>query len=90
MQRQHHNQQDLTRLLPNNGYRLLNKKAADILKQMPTNTQLRTVSWDQEIIATMSQVRLEHPYKAQHSRRLADSESKYLSASQRAIVTMGV
>lgn len=57
---------------------------------MPTNTQLSKVSWDQEIIATRSQVRLEYPYRAQHSRRLADSEPKYLRASQRAIGTIAV
>lgn len=72
------------------GYKFLSRKAADMPKQTPTKTQLRRVSCDQEIMATRSQVKLEYPYKAQHSRRLADSEPKYLSASQRIIGIMDV
>jgi len=65
------------------GYRFLNKNATLNPKPTPTKTQLRMEIWDHEISATGIQIKFEYPYKAQHSRRLADSLPKYLRARKR-------
>lgn len=62
------------------GYRFLNKKATLKPKPTPTNTRFKIVIGDQEMRATGIQIRFAYPYKAQHSRRLADSLPKYFSA----------
>lgn len=67
------------------GYRFLRRKATLSPKPTPTKTQFSMVIGDQEIKATGIQIRLEYPYKAQHSRRLADSLPKYFNARKRAI-----
>lgn len=67
------------------GYMFLSRKATLSPKPTPTKTQLSIVYGDQEIRATGIQMRFEYPYKAQHSRRFADSLPKYFSARKSAM-----
>ena len=67
------------------GYRFLNKNVTLRPNPIPTNTQFRMLMGDQAIRATGIQMRFEYPYRAQHSRRLADSLPKYLRARKRTI-----
>jgi hypothetical protein len=68
----------------NTGYRFLRRNATLTPKPIPTKIQFKRVNGDQEMSATGIQMRFPYPYKAQHSRRLADSLPKYLRARKSA------
>lgn len=65
------------------GYKFLNKNATLTPNPTPTNTQFKILIGDQLTSATGIQIKFEYPYNAQHSKRLADSDPKYLSARYR-------
>lgn len=68
----------------NTGYRFRTKNTTDRPNPTPTKTQLRMEMGDHEIRATGIHIRFEYPYRAQHSKRFADSLPKYRRARNRA------